>query len=105
VSPDVVKRSCAYVIFYRRRPLHDVEQRRAQIIASVSAAAAAAARAEAAAAAGAGRAHTPVSALDANNVVRDAVRHKTEFRLSFHTAQVWVPKMWLLWLQVQYLAL
>lgn len=82
VSPDVVKRSCAYVIFYRRRPLHDVEQRRAQIIASVSAATAAAARAEAAAAAAAGQAHTPVSALDANNVVR-VLRHKTEFWLYF----------------------
>jgi hypothetical protein len=99
VSPDVVKRSCAYVIFYRRRPLHDVEQRRAQIIASVSAATAAAARAEAAAAAAAGQVRTPVSALDANNVVR--VLRKTEFWLYFHTAQVWVPKMWLLWLQVQ----
>jgi len=37
--------------------------------------------------------------LSANNVVR--VLRKTEFWLYFYTAQVWVPKMWLLWLQVQ----
>ncbi len=71
VSADVVKRSAAYVIFYRRRPLHDAEKRRTEIVASVAAAAAAAARAKAAAGAAAGRAHTPVSALDANNVVSE----------------------------------
>lgn len=76
VSADVVKRSCAYVVFYRRRPMHDVEQRRAHITAAVSAASAAAARSRAAAAA----VHTrsslprdmPVSALDASNLVSDA---------------------------------
>lgn len=70
VSADVVKRSCAYVVFYRRRPLHDVEQRRAQIAAAVSAAAATAARA---AVAGSNRSSLspsmPVSALDAQNLV------------------------------------
>jgi hypothetical protein len=76
VSADVVKRSCAYVVFYRRRPMHDVEQRRAQITAAVSAASASAARSRAVAAA----VHTrsslprdmPVSALDSSKLVSDA---------------------------------
>ena len=61
VSPEVVKRSCAYVVFYRRRPLHDVEQRRAQIAAAVAAAALSRSSL---------RPNMPVSALAAQSLVR-----------------------------------
>jgi hypothetical protein len=68
VSADVVKQSCAYVIFYRRRPMHDVEHRRAQITAAVLASAAAAQRAHAAiTTAGRTSIRLPVSALDAGH--------------------------------------
>ncbi len=81
VSADVVKHSCAYVIFYRRRPLHDVEHRRAQITAAVSSSAAAAERARAAVTtAGRSSIRLPVSALDAgHNPVCDALSFATDY--------------------------
>ena len=83
VSPDVVKRSCAYVVFYRRRPLLDVEQRRHQIAAAVSSAAAAAARAAAAVVLRSSLTiNMPVSALDAQNLVGALIYSENEVPVS-----------------------